>query len=212
MTPTGADAIESVARDALLDLTTAATVGEVIARRVDEDGTVTLDFAATVSGYPGWHWSVTLAQLPGEEPTVLESELLPGEGALLAPDWVPWAQRLEEYRAAQAAALAAGEEIDDELGLAQDADADDLDEDEDEDDLDDEADDDDLDDEFDDPDDDDADDDEDEFDETDDLDEASGPAADVHVDEQDEAEAEADEARPEEVEEPVGGESVEGRE
>jgi hypothetical protein len=35
---------------------------------------------------------------------VLETELMPGEGALLAPDWVPWSERLEEYRAAQAAA------------------------------------------------------------------------------------------------------------
>jgi len=29
---------------------------------------------------------------------VLETHLLPGEGALLAPDWVPWSDRLEEYQ------------------------------------------------------------------------------------------------------------------
>ena len=39
---------------------------------------------------------------------MLETELMPGDGALLAPDWVPWADRLEEYKAAQAA-IAAGE-------------------------------------------------------------------------------------------------------
>lgn len=194
------DAVESVARAALLDLTTAPTIGAVTARRVDDDGTITLDFAAAVSGYPGWHWSVTLAHLPGEEPTVLESELLPGEGALLAPDWVPWAQRLEEYRAAQAAAIAAGEEIVDDLALAGE-DEDDLDDDEDledEDDLeDDEA-------------EDDLDDDDDDFgdDPDDGIDFESDPASDVDVDEQGDAETDADEGGPEQAEEPVGGERV----
>ena len=55
-------------------------------------------FAATMAGYPGWHWTVSVAELPGEEPTVLEAELLPGDGALLAPDWVPWSERLEDYK------------------------------------------------------------------------------------------------------------------
>jgi hypothetical protein len=58
---------------------------------------------------------VSVAELPGEEPTVLEAELLPGEGALLAPDWVPWSERLEDYKEAQAAAAAAAgvDELDD---------------------------------------------------------------------------------------------------
>jgi hypothetical protein len=64
---------------------------------------------------------------------VLEAELLPGEGALLAPEWVPWAVRLAEYQAAQAALAAErGVEAED----AADAD-DDSDEDLDDDDLDD---------------------------------------------------------------------------
>jgi hypothetical protein len=103
---------ESVARAALAEITPADTVGALLERTAEEEGVATLSFAATLSGYPGWHWSVSVAELPGEEPTVLEAELLPGDGALLAPDWVPWAERLEDYRAAQAALAAQAAEAD----------------------------------------------------------------------------------------------------
>jgi len=95
---------EQLALDALAEITPVGTVGAPTGREVAEDGVVTLTFAAAMLGYPGWHWTVSLAEVDGLEPTVLELELLPGEGALLAPDWVPWSDRLEEYRAAQAAA------------------------------------------------------------------------------------------------------------
>jgi DUF3027 family protein len=56
---------------------------------------VTHSFAATLSGYAGWHWAVTLARVPGDdEVTVDEVVLLPGDAALLAPAWVPWHERL----------------------------------------------------------------------------------------------------------------------
>jgi Protein of unknown function (DUF3027) len=95
---------EQQARDALADFASPGTFGDLISETREDDGVYTLLFAATMGGYPGWHWTVSLAEVPGAEPTVLETELMPGEGALLAPDWVPWSERLEEYRAAQAAA------------------------------------------------------------------------------------------------------------
>ena len=95
---------EKVAREALAEITAAGTFGDLLSETAEDDGVYTMLFAATMGGYPGWHWTVSLAEVPGDEPTVLETELMPGEGALLAPDWVPWSQRLEEYRAAQAAA------------------------------------------------------------------------------------------------------------
>jgi hypothetical protein len=118
-----------VARDALLEITAESTVGELISETVADDGVVTMLFAATMAGYPGWHWTVSVAELSGEEPTVLEAELLPGDGALLAPDWVPWSERLEDYKEAQAVAAAAAgvDELDD--------DSDDDDSDDDDDDL-----------------------------------------------------------------------------
>src|SRR5690606_41864343 len=46
-------------------------------------------------GYVGWYWSVTVARAPrSRTATVCETGLLPGEGALLAKAWLPWAERL----------------------------------------------------------------------------------------------------------------------
>ena len=91
---------------------------------------------------------MSIATLDGMEPSVLEVELMPGEGALLSPDWVPWIDRLAEYEAAQEALGASdGEPIDGtELAELDDsADNDSDDERDDDDDEDDDDDDDDLD-------------------------------------------------------------------
>lgn len=121
--------LEALAREALAEITRPEYVGALVAEERTDDAVVTLSFATLQSGYPGWRWTVALAEVEGGDATVLETELVPGEGALLAPDWVPWADRLEEYRAAQAAAAAA-EEVDDDDDF-------DLDDAEDEDDVDD---------------------------------------------------------------------------
>lgn len=56
---------------------------------------VTHSFAATQPGYRGWRWAVTVARVDGvDRVTVDEVVLLPGDGAVLAPAWVPWADRL----------------------------------------------------------------------------------------------------------------------
>lgn len=96
----------ALAQRALLEVTPPETVGSIIGHVVDGEHVLSLHFASDLAGYPGWHWSVTLARTEGDEPTVLETELLPGERALLAPEWVPWSERLADYRAAQAAAAA----------------------------------------------------------------------------------------------------------
>jgi hypothetical protein len=124
---------------ALLEVQPASTVGDFVSETDEGDYVTSYRFATTLPGYPGWNWTVTIADLPDEHPTVVESELLPAEGALLAPDWVPWSERMEEYRAAQ---LAAGEAAAEELAALGDDDSDD------DDDLDDDDDDDDDDDEF----------------------------------------------------------------
>ncbi|WP_106816774.1 DUF3027 domain-containing protein [Microbacterium timonense] len=108
---------------ALREITPETTIGEPAGYRVEADGVVSLRFANRLAGYPGWFWTVSLARVADAAPTVLEVELLPGDGALLAPDWVPWAVRLADYHAAQAALAEAahaddaeegdGEELDD---------------------------------------------------------------------------------------------------
>ena len=135
-----AEARVDVARAALHEITPPSGVGD-FRSETDEGGDVfTLLFETTMAGYPGWAWTVSVAEVPGEAPTVLEAELLPGEGALLAPDWLPWADRLEEYRAAQAAAGVPadeqgepGDEVDDDEADLDDEDGelDDLDDDDD---------------------------------------------------------------------------------
>jgi len=169
--PAPSEDLTALARKALLEVTPESTVGAP-AGTVDEgDGVVSVLFANRMPGYPGWRWTVSIAQVEGDEPTVLEVELMPGDGSLVAPDWVPWSERLAEYRA----------EHD---GEADDEDADDDDEDADED-----AEDADYDDADDDESDDDESDDEDDFDaDEDDLDESDDDDIEgVDVDELDDA-------------------------
>jgi hypothetical protein len=185
-----ATAVE-VARAALLEITPEPNIGAFVSEQTDDEGVTTIRFASSMLGYPDWFWTVSVAQLPDESPTVLEAELLPGEGALIAPDWVPWADRLEDYKAAQAA-IAAGELA---AGDASDEDADD-------DADDDDADDDDLDEDADDDSDDDLGDDPDdgidfESDEALAAEQLAGVPSPVGVDEQDEPDAQSVEDGPE---------------
>ncbi len=85
-----------LARHALEEVTDPITVGEYVAAAPDAERLVTHLFDCTLSGYRGWRWAVTLSRVPrGRTATVCEMALLPGEEALLAPAWVPWAERLE---------------------------------------------------------------------------------------------------------------------
>ena len=71
------------------------TAGEHLGVRAEGDRVVTHFFAATVPGYTGWRWAVTVARASRSRlVTVDEVVLLPGDGALLAPEWVPWSERL----------------------------------------------------------------------------------------------------------------------
>jgi hypothetical protein len=145
---------------ALAEITRPSSVGNFISRVDAQDGSYSLLFECLLDGYPGWQWNVSLAEVDGDEPTVLEAELLPTEGALVAPDWVPWSQRLAEYLEAQKqagideeaalAAMQAAAASDDDDDADDDADDDDDDE---SDDSDDDESDDEFDDEFDDEDD-----------------------------------------------------------
>ena len=101
--PTTVDAavLEPIARLALGEITRPANVGG-LRDVVVADDVATVRFSTTQGGYPGWYWTVAVAVNPGMQPSVLETELIPAEGALTAPDWVPWADRLDDYLAQQA--------------------------------------------------------------------------------------------------------------
>jgi hypothetical protein len=70
-------------------------VGDHLGIEVEADRVVTHSFAALAPGYHGWRWAVTVARAPrSRHVTVDEVVLLPGSGALLAPPWLPWSERL----------------------------------------------------------------------------------------------------------------------
>lgn len=59
------------------------------------DRVVTHFFECHEFGYRGWRWAVTVARASrAKNVTLDEAVLLPGPDALLAPEWVPWSERL----------------------------------------------------------------------------------------------------------------------
>ena len=107
------------------------SVGAFIEAIDEGDNTVSYLFKSELKGYVDWRWSVTVYQPAGAEPTLSEFVLLPGEGSLVAPDWVPWSERLADYKALQAeleaqAALEAEEADDGEIDESEDGDDDEV--------------------------------------------------------------------------------------
>ncbi|RKQ34064.1 DUF3027 domain-containing protein [Kocuria tytonis] len=74
----------------------ASGIGEHVGIRVHEDRLLTHLFDCTLPGYPGWTWYATVARAPRtKHVTVCESGILAGPHSLLAPDWVPWEERMQ---------------------------------------------------------------------------------------------------------------------
>ncbi|MFD2474857.1 DUF3027 domain-containing protein [Amycolatopsis silviterrae] len=89
-----ADAV-AVAREAVLAEAPAEQVGEHVGVEREDAVSASHLFEASVPGYRGWRWSVTVAVAgPDESVTVSELVLQPGPQALVAPAWVPWEQRV----------------------------------------------------------------------------------------------------------------------
>ena len=73
----------------------AAEVGGHLGVQAEGERIVTHLFDCADPAYAGWRWAVTVARAPRSKVvTVDETVLLPGPDALLAPDWVPWQDRL----------------------------------------------------------------------------------------------------------------------
>lgn len=83
-----------LARRALVDLEPTG-VGVHLGVRAEDECSATHRFEATLPGYHGWQWAVVVAAAPdADRVTVSESALLPGPDALIAPEFVPWDQRI----------------------------------------------------------------------------------------------------------------------
>jgi hypothetical protein len=89
-----AEAVD-LARDALVAVVGAAQVGRHLGVQAEGERIVTHLFDCADPAYTGWRWAVTVVRAPrAKAVTVSETVLLPGPGALLGPDWVPWHDRL----------------------------------------------------------------------------------------------------------------------
>ncbi|MBD7996587.1 DUF3027 domain-containing protein [Arthrobacter sp. Sa2CUA1] len=99
------------ARAGLLEVVPEEQIGDYIGVVPEADRLVTHRFAANRPGYRGWQWFATLARVPrGKTATVCEVGLLPSEDSILAPEWVPWSERIRpEDVAAEAAEAAAAQ-------------------------------------------------------------------------------------------------------
>ena len=85
-----------VARAALIDDVGSADVGDHLGHVVEGERVVTHHFACERAGYRGWRWSVTLARASRQKTvTVDEIVLIPGEHAIVAPEWVPYRERIK---------------------------------------------------------------------------------------------------------------------
>lgn len=124
-------ASRELARAALAEITDPAAIGADAGHEFVAPGVGILFFTCSLPGYPGWRWAAALAKAAEGEPvTVLEVELLPGDEALVAPEWIPWSERLKQYRETQARLASeeaqAAEAAVEDLGDDEDDDEDDL--------------------------------------------------------------------------------------
>ena len=105
-------AAKDVALQGVQEIAPAHAIGLVHHVRAEEERLSTHLFECTLPGYRGWFWFATLSRAPRSRvATICEVGLLPGDDALIAPDWVPWADRvrpedLEENAAQENAASA----------------------------------------------------------------------------------------------------------
>jgi hypothetical protein len=93
--PVTAAAVDE-ARSALLEEVPASDVGEHLGSQAEGERVVTHLFACHRKGYVGWRWSVTVVRASRQKNvTIDEIVLIPGDEAIVAPQWVPYRERLQ---------------------------------------------------------------------------------------------------------------------
>lgn len=90
------DAVIAMAREAATEIADPGAVGEHVGVSMDAERLATHYFASNAKGYPDWRWAVTVARAPrAKAATICETNLVPSTTSVLAPEWVPYADRLE---------------------------------------------------------------------------------------------------------------------
>ena len=93
--PACAEAVE-LALAAAEDVAGIGSVGAHLGVHADGERVATHYFAARERGYVGWRWAVTVTRASRSKlVTVDETVLVPGDGAITPPRWLPWSERLQ---------------------------------------------------------------------------------------------------------------------
>jgi len=89
------DALALAREAAIADANNGDFVGELVSIDIEEERIATYLFEAGLPGYGGWRWAVTVAKLDDQSPaTLCDVVLLPGPTSLIAPEWVPYKDRI----------------------------------------------------------------------------------------------------------------------
>nr|WP_239460000.1 DUF3027 domain-containing protein [Nocardioides daejeonensis] len=88
-------AAHDLAHAALVEEAGAADVGDHLGFEVEGERVGSHLFACTRAGYRGWRWSVTVVRAARQRAaTVAEVVLIPGPDSIVAPEWVPYRERI----------------------------------------------------------------------------------------------------------------------
>jgi hypothetical protein len=103
-----------VARNGILGITRPETLGIHLAVKSEGERVVTHLFECNLAGYLGWTWFAVLTRNSRSKiVTVSEVGMLPSAASILAPEWVPWAERVrpeDEEAVAEFAAVIEAQE------------------------------------------------------------------------------------------------------
>jgi hypothetical protein len=88
---------QSLAEKAARETAPANGVGKFLGVTTEDRETTSYRFESKLTGYVGWEWNVVIFQgKKSDVATVSEVVLLPGKESIVAPSWVPWAERRAE--------------------------------------------------------------------------------------------------------------------
>lgn len=87
---------EDLARQVALEMAEEPEdVGDFVSAQLVGENLYDYRFASHITGYEGWQWSVTVYHdQDADRWTVDESSLIPTGESLLAPEWIPWKDRI----------------------------------------------------------------------------------------------------------------------
>ena len=90
------NALELARNAAMEDSRDPKFVGELVSIDQEDERIATYLFESSLPGYAGWRWAVTVIKVDEQaQATIADVVLLPGQDSLLAPEWLPYKERIE---------------------------------------------------------------------------------------------------------------------